>query len=116
MARYRHTRFDEQVFGAATANTMPCAFWEYGPPAAPVAINNEGPSNMLMAQNQRDPSHRCAGGQLLDERFGNDPGFELSTAAAMAPMFWARTHGRRQLSRTTCQRCFSEAGQELSVN
>lgn len=57
-------------FGAAAANTMPCAFWENEPAEAPVRITGDGPSNVLIMQNLRDPATPHLGGRLLDEKFG----------------------------------------------
>ncbi|MCD5310521.1 alpha/beta hydrolase [Kineosporia babensis] len=58
------------LFGPASANILPCAYWELGPEKEPVAINDEGPANILILQNQHDPVTPLAGGQLLREKFG----------------------------------------------
>ncbi|MFD6858189.1 alpha/beta hydrolase [Rhodococcus sp. NPDC060090] len=58
------------LFGAATGNIMPCAFWQYTPAEPPVSIDQEGPTNVLIAQNRRDPVTPLRGGELLDEKFG----------------------------------------------
>jgi pimeloyl-ACP methyl ester carboxylesterase len=57
------------VFGAATADIMPCAFWAYPPSEPPVPIVDEGPQNVLVLQNRRDPVTPYAGGVLLREKF-----------------------------------------------
>ncbi|PRY00619.1 alpha/beta hydrolase [Allonocardiopsis opalescens] len=58
------------VFGAASANILPCAFWPHEPSEPPVEIVDEGPSNILIVQNQRDPVTPHLGGVLLDRSFG----------------------------------------------
>jgi pimeloyl-ACP methyl ester carboxylesterase len=68
------------VFGAATANIMPCAFWPYEPSEPPVAINDEGPQNILILQNERDPVTPLLGGELIREKF--DERSRLVTANA----------------------------------
>ncbi|MHC5797065.1 alpha/beta hydrolase [Lacisediminihabitans sp. FW035] len=57
------------VFGAATANIMPCAFWPYEQVEPPVAIVDDGPENILIVQNSRDPATPHAGGTMLREKF-----------------------------------------------
>jgi TAP-like protein len=59
------------LYGAASANIMPCAFWPYEPAEPPVAIDDEGPANVLVLQNRRDPVTPHRGGELLDEKFGD---------------------------------------------
>lgn len=58
------------MYGAATANIMPCAYWNDAPSEPAVEITGEGPSNVLIMQNLRDPVTPHLGGVLLDERFG----------------------------------------------
>ncbi|MGX6511700.1 alpha/beta hydrolase [Rhodococcus sp. SJ-2] len=58
------------LFGAAAANIMPCAFWQDTPAEPPVAIDDDGPTNVLIAQNRRDPVTPLRGGELLDDKFG----------------------------------------------
>ena len=58
------------LFGAASANILPCAFWEYEPAEPPVAISDTGPRNVLILQNRHDPVTPLAGGKLLREKFG----------------------------------------------
>jgi pimeloyl-ACP methyl ester carboxylesterase len=57
------------IFGASGANIMPCAFWAYEPSEPPVAINDNGPQNILILQNERDPVTPLLGGELLREKF-----------------------------------------------
>lgn len=59
------------LFGAASANIMPCAFWPYEPAEPPVAVVEEGPANVLVVQNRRDPVTPHRGGELIDEKFGD---------------------------------------------
>ncbi|MEV0108866.1 alpha/beta hydrolase [Nocardia sp. NPDC050799] len=58
------------LFGAATANILPCAYWKWGPVEPAVRIDNTGPADVLILQNQRDPVTPLRGGELLDEKFG----------------------------------------------
>jgi pimeloyl-ACP methyl ester carboxylesterase len=59
------------LYGAASANIMPCAFWPYEPPEPPVAVDDKGPANVLVVQNRHDPVTPHRGGELLDEKFGD---------------------------------------------
>ncbi|MEV0699570.1 alpha/beta hydrolase [Saccharopolyspora sp. NPDC050389] len=58
------------LYGAATANIMPCAYWQQGPSEPPVEVSDDGPTNVLVVQNQRDPVTPLRGAELLDEKFG----------------------------------------------
>lgn len=58
------------MYGAATANIMPCAYWSHEPAEPPVAIEDDGPENVLLLQNMRDPATPLRGAELLDEKFG----------------------------------------------
>lgn len=66
-----HDREEYPLFGAAAANIMPCAFWKYEPDEAPVAVNDDGPTNVLVAQNRRDPVTPSIGGESIDDAFGD---------------------------------------------
>ena len=59
------------MYGPAAANILPCAFWKYEPTEPAVAINNEGPANVLILQHRRDPATPLAGGKLLRQKFGD---------------------------------------------
>lgn len=59
------------LFGAATANITPCAFWPHAPAEPPLKIDAEGPRNVLLLQNRRDASTPQRGGKMLREKFGN---------------------------------------------
>jgi len=61
------------LFGAATANITPCAFWPYAPAEQPVAINDDGPRNVLVVQNLRDGSTPHLGGDAAREVRGPIP-------------------------------------------
>ncbi|WP_235877680.1 alpha/beta hydrolase [Saccharopolyspora karakumensis] len=58
------------MYGAASANISPCASWE-APAEPPVAIDRNGPENVLVLQNRRDPVTPHRGGEILDEKFGD---------------------------------------------
>lgn len=58
------------LFGAAGANITPCAFWHDDPVDPPVEFAGEGPANVLVLQNLRDPATPHLGGVLAREAFG----------------------------------------------
>ncbi|MDP9791860.1 pimeloyl-ACP methyl ester carboxylesterase [Catenuloplanes nepalensis] len=58
------------LFGAASANITPCAFWPYEQYEPTVKINRNGPRNVLIMQNERDPATPLRGGQLYRDAFG----------------------------------------------
>ncbi|MDR7381994.1 alpha/beta hydrolase [Promicromonospora iranensis] len=58
------------LFGAASANILPCAYWTE-PIEPPVRIADEGARNVLILQNRRDPVTPLAGGERLHEKFGD---------------------------------------------
>ncbi|AOS66043.1 alpha/beta hydrolase [Actinoalloteichus hymeniacidonis] len=58
-------------FGAAGANITPCAFWPSEPIEPPVEITDEGPSNVLILHNLRDPATPLVGAQKLSDAFGD---------------------------------------------
>ncbi|ODA71299.1 alpha/beta hydrolase [Streptomyces sp. AVP053U2] len=59
------------LYGAATANITPCAFWPYAPAEPPVEVEAEGPRNVLLLQNLRDAPTPHRGGKMLREKFGD---------------------------------------------
>ncbi len=61
------------MFGAASANITPCAYWAHEPSEPPVRINDKGPRNVLIVQNLRDPGTPHRGGELLREKFAKRP-------------------------------------------
>ena len=58
------------LFGAAGADIQPCAFWP-DPAEAPVRIGDEGPSNILMLQNRRDPATPLVGARQTRRALGD---------------------------------------------
>ncbi|MFF1557897.1 alpha/beta hydrolase [Streptomyces sp. NPDC058279] len=52
------------------ANITPCAFWKDRPVEQPTRITADGPSNVLMVQNLRDPSTPYAGALKMREALG----------------------------------------------
>ncbi|MDA3647427.1 alpha/beta hydrolase [Saccharopolyspora indica] len=64
-------RLRHPMFGAAGANITPCAFWPSEPVEPQVEITDEGPSNVLVLQNLRDPATPLAGAQELRKAFGD---------------------------------------------
>lgn len=59
------------LFGAAAANITPCAYWHNDPVDPPVEFTGEGPANVLVLQNLRDPATPHLGGRLAREAFGD---------------------------------------------
>ncbi|MFI0739683.1 alpha/beta hydrolase [Streptomyces sp. NPDC021100] len=49
---------------------FPCAFWKWAPAEEPTRITSEGPSNILMIQNLRDPSTPHFGALKMREALG----------------------------------------------
>ncbi len=64
-------RLRHPMFGAAAANITPCAFWPSEPVEPPVRITDDGPSNVLILQNLRDPATPLAGAKDLRRAFGD---------------------------------------------
>ncbi|MET7857876.1 alpha/beta hydrolase [Streptomyces sp. NPDC005318] len=60
VASYRRAvaadRADHPLTAGMPANITPCAFWKNGPTEKPTRITAEGPSDILMIQNLRDPA------------------------------------------------------------
>ncbi|MFE1771450.1 alpha/beta hydrolase [Streptomyces sp. NPDC059008] len=53
------------------ANVSPCAFWKDAPAERPTRITAEGPSNILMIQNLRDPSTPYFGALKMRRALGD---------------------------------------------
>ncbi|SEE76806.1 TAP-like protein [Streptomyces sp. 2112.3] len=53
------------------ANVTPCAFWKDAPVQKPTRITADGPSNILMLQNRRDPYSPYAGALKLRQALGD---------------------------------------------
>ncbi|MCW7941297.1 hypothetical protein AAW14_04325 [Streptomyces hygroscopicus] len=51
-------------------NAMACAAWPYPPRQAPVRITPQGPSNIMLVQNERDPATPLSGALRLRDAFG----------------------------------------------
>ncbi|MFJ9624584.1 alpha/beta hydrolase [Streptomyces sp. NPDC101181] len=67
----REDRARYPMFGAASANILPCAYWPYEQAEEPVEINDDGPRNILLVQNLRDVPTPHAGGKLLRKKFSD---------------------------------------------
>ena len=82
VATYRRAVAEDRqrypLYGAATANITPCAYWKHEPSEPPVKVDNRGPSTILILQNRRDPVTPWAGGKLMRDKFG--PRAKLVTA------------------------------------
>ncbi|TPQ17141.1 alpha/beta hydrolase [Streptomyces sporangiiformans] len=63
-------RLKYPMLGGSTAGIGPCAFWPDERVEPPVRIGDRGPSNVLMAQNERDPGTPLVGAQELRRAFG----------------------------------------------
>lgn len=59
------------LFGAAAANVNPCAFWHDDPADPPVEISPDGPRNVLVLQNLRDPATPHLGAEIARAKFGD---------------------------------------------
>nr|WP_255645826.1 alpha/beta hydrolase [Actinoplanes polyasparticus] len=57
------------MFGAASANISPCAFWSRKSPEPQAEINDNGPVNILILQNRRDVATPLVGAQILRREF-----------------------------------------------
>ncbi|MCA1282579.1 alpha/beta hydrolase [Saccharopolyspora sp. 7B] len=64
-------RAEFPLFGAATANVLPCAFWAHEPAEPRVPVLDDGSDDVLIVQNRRDPVTPHRGGELLREKFGD---------------------------------------------
>ncbi|WP_308303787.1 alpha/beta hydrolase [Streptomyces sp. CB02959] len=66
---YAHDVAADRVRHPLTAgqpvNITPCAFWHSEPADKPVHITPDGPSNILMIQNLRDPTTPCFGARHM---------------------------------------------------
>ncbi|MFD7643749.1 alpha/beta hydrolase [Kitasatospora sp. NPDC059795] len=52
-------------------NATACAFWHWQPAEPPVRVTSDGPSNVLLVQNRRDPATPYAGALKLRAAFGD---------------------------------------------
>lgn len=58
------------MLGGSSANIGPCAFWSHEGVEPPVSIGDQGPSNVLMVQNERDPGTPLAGAREMRRVLG----------------------------------------------
>ncbi|ATY14791.1 alpha/beta hydrolase [Amycolatopsis sp. AA4] len=65
-----HDRAAYPMLGGATRNIWPCAFWPYPPKESAVQFSDQGPSNLLLVQNMRDPATPLSGAFDTREAFG----------------------------------------------
>jgi pimeloyl-ACP methyl ester carboxylesterase len=56
--------------GGMPANIRPCAFWPYRPAEPATRVSQDGPRNILMVQNRRDPATPLVGALKLKQAFG----------------------------------------------
>jgi pimeloyl-ACP methyl ester carboxylesterase len=72
---YRRAVADSRVRYPLTAgmpvNITPCSFWKNEPLEKPTRITDDGPSNILMVQNRRDPATPYAGALNLRAALGD---------------------------------------------
>ncbi|WP_406638487.1 alpha/beta hydrolase [Amycolatopsis sp. WGS_07] len=59
------------MIGGSTANVWPCAHWPYQPIEPAVQFSSQGPSNLLLVQNTRDPATPLSGALKTREAFGD---------------------------------------------
>ncbi|WP_163506822.1 alpha/beta hydrolase [Fodinicola acaciae] len=59
------------ISGAMASNVWPCAFWPVPPKEPLVKIDADGPSNILILQNLRDPATIYSGGVQMRASFGD---------------------------------------------
>lgn len=62
------------LLGGATAGIGPCAFRPRSWVEKPVRVDDQGPSNLLLVQNERDPGTPLAGAKALRRAFGDRAG------------------------------------------
>ncbi|MFF8550582.1 alpha/beta hydrolase [Streptomyces albidoflavus] len=70
----RDVRVDSRrypLLGGTTANIGPCASWPRSWVKEPVRVDDQGPSNVLLVQNERDPGTPLAGAKALRRAFGD---------------------------------------------
>ncbi|MFJ9211317.1 alpha/beta hydrolase [Streptomyces sp. NPDC102264] len=80
------------MLGASTANVGPCAYWP-DPIEPQVSIGDQGPSDILMVQNLRDPGTPLAGARELRQAFGDRARMVTADQGG---------HGVYPFSRNTC--------------
>ncbi|WP_312872062.1 alpha/beta hydrolase [Amycolatopsis dendrobii] len=66
-----HDRAKYPMLGGAAANVWPCAHWAKEPLEPPVQFSDQGPSNLLLVQNLRDPATPLSGALETRAAFGD---------------------------------------------
>ncbi|MBZ4320591.1 alpha/beta hydrolase [Streptomyces huiliensis] len=56
--------------GGLSVGVFPCAFWKWAPAEKPTRVTSDGPSNILMIQNLRDPATPYFGALKMREALG----------------------------------------------
>ena len=69
-AEYEKDSVTYPMFGAYGSNIWECAFWPNAPIEPPVQITANGPANILMLQNQRDPNTPYSGALEMHAALG----------------------------------------------
>ncbi|WP_409185026.1 alpha/beta hydrolase [Amycolatopsis sp. VS8301801F10] len=59
------------MLGGLTANVWPCAHWPKQPIEPPVQFSDQGPANLLLVQNTRDPATPLSGALETRAQFGD---------------------------------------------
>ncbi|MFB9925127.1 alpha/beta hydrolase [Amycolatopsis halotolerans] len=59
------------MIGGSAANVWPCAHWAKQPLEPPVSFSDQGPSNLLLVQNMRDPATPLSGALETRAAFGD---------------------------------------------
>ncbi|WP_208297546.1 alpha/beta hydrolase [Actinophytocola oryzae] len=59
-------------------NIRPCAFWPYRPSESPTRVTAQGPRNIVLIQNRRDPATPLSGAKRLLEAFGPRAGMVIT--------------------------------------
>ncbi|HEX6682075.1 MAG TPA: alpha/beta hydrolase, partial [Candidatus Limnocylindrales bacterium] len=70
----RNVRFDRQLWPITAgfpANLWPCAFWQQRPIEPAVKVTDDGPRNVLIVQNLRDPATPWIGAFGMRTAFGS---------------------------------------------
>jgi pimeloyl-ACP methyl ester carboxylesterase len=63
-------RLQFPLFGALGSNVWPCAFWPNPPQELPIAITSNGPANILIVQDLRDPAAPYWGALEMHQALG----------------------------------------------
>ncbi|MEU3655711.1 alpha/beta hydrolase [Streptomyces sp. NPDC032161] len=64
-------RAEHPLTAGMPVNITPCAFWKDAPAEPPTRITDQGPSNILMIQNLRDPATPYSGALKMRAAFGD---------------------------------------------